>query len=275
MQLFTVDEEYKRIQTFVNTLYPDPDSFQKVIPAEQQADELVKLRQGLRTEQFFFIVDFVNLNLSHITGLSALGYQDETFTFRKYLSMIPNGGMLQLITLLGKQTFRMADTTSTAFMRPKLVSNMPLQHANGKTLLLKRTISPWQLNQEGKITAYVSEFIILKDYEGEPLNPRFIDLDPAIENAYNQIIRQLFANLPARQNLFSPKEMEILRLYAADQQGDLTAKEIALATQTQPMTIQGYHKTILMKAKQMFGEDLPVKTARDVSTFLQKNRLLS
>lgn len=275
MQLFTVDEEYKRIQTFVNTLYPNPDSFQKVISPEQQAGELTKLKQGLRTEQFFFVVDFVTLTLSHATGLGALGYSDDSFTFRKYLSMIPNGGMLQLITLLGKQTFRMADNTSTSFLSPKLVSNIPLQHARGRTLLLKRTISPWQLNQDGKITAYLSEFVILKDYEGEPLNPRFLDVDPVKEEAYNQIIRQLFANLPAKQNLFSPKEMEILRLYAADQQGALTAKEIAQATQTQPMTIQGYHKTILTKAKQMFGEDLPVKTARDVSTFLQKNRLLS
>ncbi len=232
------------------------------------------MKIGRRPEQFFFIVDFTSLTIVEAVGLEEVGYNSERFSFRQYLATIPGGSMRQLITLLGKQTFILSNQTVVSFLKPQFVANVPITCADGRVMLTKRTISPWQISESGLIIAYLSEFIILKPYEDEPINPRFVHLDPAIEVTLNRMAARTFATLPKQDNLFSPKEIILIRLYAESNEANLNANDLAERADITISTLHTYNKSILMKAKEMFGETLPAKTARDVAMYLKKCGLL-
>lgn len=233
------------------------------------------MRLGLRHEQFFLIVDFVNLAVVDAAGLEEIGYDSARFSFRQYMSTFPSQGMLQLITMVGKQAFVLSQQTPFSFMTPNYVSHVPITTADGRVMLAKRTISPWQYTTTGKLTSYVVEFTLLKPYENEPMNPRMVNADPSLERAFNAITAKSFANLPAKANLFAPKEIDLMRLYVHEESENLTAKEVATLAGIAHATINTYNKLIISKSKAMFGDDLPVKTARDVAFFLQKSGLLA
>lgn len=232
------------------------------------------MKQGLRPEQFFMIVDFVNLKIVAAAGLEEIGYDSSHFTFRQYLSIFPSQGMLQLITLVGKQAFALSHQSVLSFMRPSYLAHIPLTCADGRVMLAKRMASPWQYTNTGKMTSYVVEYTIIKPYENEPMNPRFLNLDPAIEVEFNNVSARLFATMPAKANLFSPKEIVLMKLYVAEEHQRLSAKQLASLAGVAHNTINTHNKTIMLKAKTMFGDDISAKTARDVAVFLKKSGLL-
>ena len=270
----TVEQELRQLGVFVTTLFPNPQSLTFQILPEVQQQELNKLRVGRRAEQFFFIVDFIQLTILEAVGLEEIGYDSARFNFRQYLSTISTDGLLQLVTLLGKQTFLLSNKVVLDFLKPQFVAFIPITCADGRVMLTKRTISPWQITNTGQITSYLSEFLVLKPYENEPMNPRFVDIDPAIEAQFNRLVSRLFANLPVQVNQFAPKELVLLKLYVETNETNATAKILAQKAGIKPSTVHTYNKNILLKAKAMFGESLPVKTAYDVAVFLKKSGLL-
>lgn len=269
-----VNQEFQQLRLFVNELFPDPEKLSYLVSPDLQQKELYVLRTGRRAEQLFFIVDFVNLKIIEAAGLEEIGYSSDHFTFKQYLSTIPPGGLLQLITLLGKQTFILSNQSHLEFLNPKFVAHIPMTTSAGKVMLTKRTISPWQFTDTGKITVYLSEFTLLKPYENEPMNPRFINAMPKIETKYNKLVARLFANLPASTNLFSPKEMLIIRSYADPDGHKLTTMQLADLLDVTVNTVQTHNKNIIAKAKTMFGENFPAKTAFEVAVFLKNCGLL-
>ncbi|AQG80239.1 helix-turn-helix transcriptional regulator [Spirosoma montaniterrae] len=271
-----VDQEYQRIESFINDLFPPVEQLIYVVPPEVQQAELDTLRLGRRAEQLYFVVDLTSMSIIAAGGLQEIGYNSDSFTFRHYLSTIPSQGMLQLITLLGKLTFMMSaasDKPLVSFLNPKFIANVPITRADGQVVLVKRTISPWQYTQEGYITAYLSEMTILKPFENEPVMPRFINIPPNVEAEFNSMMAKLFANLPAKVNLFSPKQMVLLRLYV-ENEDELSAKELASLAGITVHTAHTHNRNILMKAKTMFGKSLQAKTARDVAIFLKRCGML-
>ncbi len=269
-----VNQEFHQLKLFVNELFPDPEKLNYMVSPDLQQKELYVLRTGRRTEQLFFIVDFVNLKIIEASGLEEIGYLSDRFTFKQYLGTIPAGGFLQLITLLGKQTFILSSQSHLEFLNPKFVAHIPMTTGAGKVMLTKRTISPWQFTDTGKISAYLSEFTLLKPYENEPMNPRFINIMPKIETKFNNLVARLFANLPASTNLFSPKEMLIIKLYVEPNGHKLTIMQVADLAHVTVNTIQTHNKNIIAKAKSMFGENFPAKTAYEVALFLKNCGLL-
>ncbi|AUD02178.1 hypothetical protein [Spirosoma pollinicola] len=269
-----VEQEFQQLKTFVSNLFPASKNLVLKVTRERQQQELDTLRIGRRPEQFFFIVDFINLSIVEAVGLEEIGFNSERFSFRQYLATIPGGSMRQFITLLGKQTFILSHQAILSFLKPQFVANVPITCADGRVLLTKRTISPWQISESGLITAYLSEFIILKTYEDEPINPRFVHLDPAIEMALNRMASRTFATLPKQNNLFTPKEIILIKLYAETSEANVNANVLAKQAEIALSTLHSYNKSILMKAKEMFGEALPTKTARDVAIYLKKCGLL-
>ncbi len=274
-QLSPVDHELRQLKAFVHELFPKPDSLTFVVPEAVQQQESRTMRQGLRSEQFFMVVDFVNLKITEAAGLEEIGYDSARFTtFRQYLSIFPSQGMLQLITLVGKQAFALSHQSVLSFMKPNYVAQVPITCADGSVMLAKRMASPWQYTDTGKMTSYVVEYTVMKPYENEPMNPRFLNLDPAIETEFNNVSAKLFANMPARANLFSPKEIVLMKLYVAEEHQGLSAKQLAVLAGVAHNTINTHNKTIMQKAKTMFGESILAKTARDVAVFLKKSGLL-
>ncbi|WP_461053040.1 hypothetical protein [Spirosoma arcticum] len=272
--LSPVDYELQQLKTFVHELFPKPESLMFVVPESVQQRELRTMQQGLRAEQFFMIVDFVNLKITEAAGLEEIGYNSAQFTFRQYLSIFPSHGMLQLITLVGKQAFALSHQSVLSFMKPNYVSQVPLTCADGQVMLAKRMASPWQYTDTGKMTSYVVEYTVMKPYENEPMNPRFLNQGPTTETEFNDANARSFANMPAKANLFAPKEIVLMKLYIAEEHQGLSAKQLAGLAGVAHNTINTYNKAILSKAKTMFGEDILAKTARDVAVFLKKSGLL-
>lgn len=270
-----IEQELRQLKEFVKELFPSPHILQFRIPPEVQQAELQRLKQGRRAEQFFFVVDFVNLTILEAHGIEEVGYNSRNFTFRQYLGMVPSGGMLQLLMLLGKQTFVLSDKSKAlAFTKSQFIVQLPLTCADGRVLLVKRSISPWQITEAGRISAYLSEFTLLKPYENEPLNPRFVNTEPEVEEAFNRLVAKLFANLPVSSNPFSPKELLILKLYTERNAEELTAQRVAELVGITVSTAHTHHKNILLKAKALFGESLPLKTAREVAVHMKRSGLL-
>jgi hypothetical protein len=276
MSDFTHEEEYQRIRSFTTQLFSDYSSLTTAVSASIHAQTVETLTQGRRPEQFFFIVNLLDLEIINAVGMHEMGYADSSFTFRQYLNCLPGPGFLQSTRLLSEQIFRMQERFPVRFMREQFIANVPMRHANGQLLLVKRSITPWQHTSTGLITAYLSEFTILKNYEGEPMNPRFANIPDDFSGEFYQAIHQIFANLSARKNPFSPREIDVMRAYTTAADGKRpTAKQVAERTNTTPLTIKDYNKTILAKAKNLFGEDFAAETAFDVAVFLKKNGLLS
>lgn len=276
MPASTYEEEYQRIRSFADELFPDHNTLTTAVSALVQEQAMEKLTQGRRPEQFFFIVNLLNMEVVTAVGMPEMGYADSSFTFRQYLNCLPGPGFLQSTRLLSEQIFRMQERFPVQFMREQFIANVPMRHGNGQLFLVKRSITPWQHTKTGLLTAYLSEFTILKTYEGEPMNPRFTGIPDAISAEFYQTVQRIFANLSAKKNPFSPREIDVMRAYANTTDGKRpTAKQVAQQTNTTPLTIKDYNKTILAKAKDLFGEDFSAETAFDVAVFLKKNGLLS
>ena len=270
------EDEYQDIRQFVAQLFPDPDSLTLTVPAQLQNSELARLRMGRRPEQFSLVTNLLTVTIEHAMGMEELGYADTTFSFRQYLRCMPNPGILRNSILLSKQLFGIvADIPAVQFLRPRFVANIPMRHANGEVLLVKRTLAPWQLSSTGQITHYLSDFQIIKPYEGEPMSPRFFDVAEPVRAKFYKAVYQLFATLSASKNPFSPRELGLLSLYLA-QAGPRrpSAKAIADEAGLSVLVVKDYNKSILAKAKGLFGDDLPVETAYDVAVFLRKTGLI-
>jgi hypothetical protein len=271
------EDEYQGIRQFVASMFPDPGQLMLTVAASQQADELARLRNSRWTEQFAIVTNLLTTEVEHAFGLAELGYADATFTFRQYLHCLPNPGALRNSILLSKELFSIAvdELPVMGFLRPRFVVNIPMRHANGEVMLVKRTLSPWQLTDKGQMAAYLSEFQLIKPYEGEPLSPRFLDVPEAVKVKFYQAVHQLFAQMAIRQNLFTVRELGLLQAYLGKpSQQRPSAKMLAGQMSLSELMIKEYNKSILTKAKGFFSDDVPFQTAYDVAIFLFKTGLL-
>jgi|GEM_PF-6021145 len=271
-----VPSEYQQIRQLLATLHPDPEARQRMVPADKQQTTLKRLRSELQSEQFFMVVDLLTLSIVTAGGWREMGYDDNSLTFRQYMDMVPNRGTYQTMVLMAGQTFRMANQQLVRFASPAFIATVPLRHASGRVLLVKRTITPWQYSADGYILAYLSEFTIIKDYEGEPMSPRFRGLPPEIEQTFLQAISTAFATIGAAQNPFQPKEMEILRLYANHPAHEpaLTIQAVSQLTGNTKETVKSYQKAIVAKARELYEDQVTLDTTRDVALFLKRSGLL-
>ena len=70
----SVQREFRELQHFVTNLFPTPSALTFLVTSQQQERELSNVRDSQRTEQFFFIVDFINLQIIEAAGLEQMGY---------------------------------------------------------------------------------------------------------------------------------------------------------------------------------------------------------
>ena len=270
----TFEEEFKEIEAFVYDLYGNHNDHKGIIPEKLQTLELEKLKSGRRQETFYFVIDFLKLELNEANGLEEIGFQESNFTYKDYLRLLPSGSMRQLIFLLGKQTFKMANRTFISFLKPKFVALVPIKNSAGETLLCKRTISVWQMSEEGKILSYLSEFVIIKPFENEAPNPRFYDVDLVLRGTFDALVKKIFNHLPAKENPFTHRELTLLNLYIQSSEKPITAKKISEHEKLSIQTVHSYNKKILTKGRTFFN-DPSFKSALDVAFFMKKIGLLT
>jgi hypothetical protein len=114
----------------------------------------------------FFVLNIIKRKIEHVHGIADwLGYPDSTFSFQDYIKII-HPRHLPSHNMLADSAFKTAnsDEFSIKFMSQRIVIQLPLRHYNGKYILVKRTLSPFQINKDGRILSYLNHFVILKDY---------------------------------------------------------------------------------------------------------------
>lgn len=268
-------DEYDKAKFFAKELFSNVQEPKFLVSTKQQEDELKKLKIGLRDEQFYLIVDMLSFEIVAAGGLEEVGFRSNDFSMRQYFKLLETDGVVQAMTLLAREMFRLTGKAGMKFMSPKYISQLPLKNQSGETLLVKRVMSPWQVLADGRACAYISEFTIVSpQYQGETLNPRFIGLEEPILTELNKQIAIAFSLKPHFRNPFSPKEMLILTQYSKlklDESLNSIAEVPGINIKVS--TLKFYNKMILEKARKMFGE-LGFRTARDVASYLKKHGLI-
>lgn len=264
--------EYQKVVDFGKSLFHAKE-LKYLVTGKVQNAEIERLQSGLRHEVFYFIIDLVNGCIKKSGGLENLKINPQNFTLKSYFEMMPKSGISNLLTLLGKQTFLLSNIEYIGFLKPTYIVQLPLKvYADSdKLYLVKREISPFQITEDGQIAEYLSYFTIIKEYNHEELNPRFIGIPSELQKQVEKFFAVGFSQLPPQENKFAPKELILLEMYLRDP--EISNKELSIRANITVSTLHSYNKQIIQKARQMFGDDLPVRTAKDVAFYLQKNGL--
>jgi hypothetical protein len=139
----------------------------ETITEQNQLEEIESLKSTLHHERFFFVVNIKEFRLEHIYGVdSCLGYQ--SFTINDYIGCI-HPGSLSIVMAMAETAMDLSKKEKVSFMGQRFIVLVPLKHKSGHYLLVKRVLSPWQIDTEGRVTSYLNELVIVGNYEGEPL----------------------------------------------------------------------------------------------------------
>ena len=264
-------EEYKSVKDYTQKIFVGND--EKMVSLKLQEEEIRKIEIGLRHEQFYFIVDIINFKIIRAKGMETMGYSSDTFDMMNYVQSIPSKGIIQLMILMFKNIieFNIEDKRLLQFMKPKFISQIPMRDAGGSIKLVKRTISPFQYNNEGQIIEYISEYVVVKNkFDNDPPEPRFSDVPSDLQEKFDLLISNAFTK---DHSPFSPKLLEVIKMYAKAKPDDLIDK-IAQKLKIKVSTLQYYNKEIMIKAKEFLGEYYNFATAKEVAIFLKKCGIL-
>lgn len=252
-------------------------SLQSAVSAEEQLDEINSLKEIIRYEKFFFVLDRVNLRLEDINGVARwLGYDESTFNWEKYLSIIPESYMEFLIHL-AEVTSGIANSKDfkVGFRQHQYVVDIALQHADGHYVLCKRSLTAWQWqysNTQQVVTHYMNEFTVINPFVTEitpEMSPRILDADGNKLTDLEAVVRKISQEMVENQKIaFSVQELRILRKIAYNP--NITSAEIATAFKTQVSTIHTLNKRILEKGKDYFHES-NFSNAKELAILLRKN----
>jgi hypothetical protein len=260
----------KSYHEFVQLYLPET-VMECVISVSRQEMVLQQLNAQIDKEQFYFVTDVKTGTIVKSNGVNKwLGYTDEHFTQKKYLSAItqahtvPQGLYASVIfeALINKQI-------SCAFLAPAVISTVALKNKVGKYFYCIRRCSPFQLTSDGRITEYISEFTIVKEYSNEIFHTRWMvdgDKQQAQIDLINKAVKKKFDELKC----FSVQEMRILKRYAKKE--NITSEAIAKAFKIEKATVGTYNKRILTKGEILFGERFD--NARNVAEYLKELQLL-
>lgn len=255
-------------------------NMEKAVPDEVLNEEIDSLKEIIKFEKFFFVVDSLNMKIMHANGiLKWLGYEDSTFSLDQYFKIIHESFMNSLIHLAGVVS-QMANSKElqVGFRQQHYVINVALRHAKGHYVLCKRSLSAWQWGynkDERKVTQYCNEFTIINNQINEinpEIFPRILDQN---SNKIVELEKQLHLNVSKafedNSKMFSPQEFRILRKLAYFP--SIHSSEIAKMFKTQPSTIQTLNKRIILKGRQYF-QDESISTAKEVAILLRRNFLV-
>ena len=129
--------------------------------------EIENLSKTIKYEQCFFVVNLLKRKLEHLRGIREwLGYHEEEFGFMEYFKIIHPRHRAAL-NLSAMSAFDTANSkeVSIGFMSPRIVVQIPLLHADGSYILMKRSLYPFQIDKSGMVLSYLNHFSIIKQYE--------------------------------------------------------------------------------------------------------------
>lgn len=162
----TTQEFLKHAIHLLNEKYPKHLIYEPTISEEEQAKEIDKLKNVVKYEQFFFVLNILEQKLEHIHGVSEwLGYPDSTFDLMKYFRII-HPLHVESLFVSAESGFDTANSGrfDVKFMSDRIVVQLPLLNSQDKYILCKRTLYPFQIDKNGRVISYLNHYIVLKEY---------------------------------------------------------------------------------------------------------------
>jgi hypothetical protein len=188
--------------------YPINGIYEPLIDEKTQIAEIENLTKAIKYEQCFFVVNLLKRKLEHVHGISQwLGYPDDTFGFIDYFKIIHPRHRAAL-NLSAMSAFDTANTpeVTLGFMSPRIVVQLPLLHADGTYVLMKRSLYPFQIDKSGKVLAYLNHFSVIKQYDEQD------NLHPEISKSFTTA-NSAAAELYATENEKNRAKMKILESF--------------------------------------------------------------
>jgi hypothetical protein len=265
------NSDFETLKRFTTALFPASLDTLAVQERDQQV-EIESLRRTIGSERFFFVVDLVNFEMSESHGIQRwLGYNEKEFNLKKYWSIVHPGRQKSLMAV----AIQLYQTLCTGkflleFMVQRYSSLVALKHYRGHYLLAKKTSSVFQYDAQNRLTAYIDEFTIIGDYNGEALNPVFFNKtgEKEIERG-GAIMRQVVEQFLGMK-IFSQKELQTARRLAYEP--GITQAQLAAEFDVTVNTIDTYCRRFLQKSRDFFHNNF--SSAAEAAGFLKKEGLL-
>jgi hypothetical protein len=236
-----------------------------------QLEILKGLDEQVKKEQFYFVTDVRTGVVTHCKGINQwLGYTDAHFTQKNYLQCInPAHAIPQGFYALAFFEALINDQLATKFLQPACIAVIAIKNKSGKYMYCKRRCYPFQLTACKKMTAYVSEFTLIKELTTEEYHSSIYH-EAEQSNQLNQVIKKLVQKKFEEARAFSVQELRILKRYAATEAA--TSETIARAFKIEKTTVDTYNKRILKKAESIFGQRFG--DAKKVAAYFKRLQLV-
>lgn len=274
MHIKATDTPFDNLRAQVLSLFgKEYNQIKLVVSPSEQKKEIGCLKETLGSERFFFVVDLLNLEIREIHGMQRwLGYSEKEFSLKQYLDEVIYPGQRLSLSLVASHVFNdyCKGIYSLKFMVQRFASRLTLRHYNGRYLLTKRTASVFQYDTKNRLTAYLNEFTIIGDYDGEPLEPKLHTSYSERETDKERDIMQKVCDSFQEMKIFGVRELQIARKIAYNPQ--ITRAQISEDLNISITTIETYYRRFLTKARDLFLEDFPSVFA--AATYLKKEGLL-
>lgn len=270
MQTINAKDYYKILKKQAERLLPDSE-YKYVVSTQKQHLEIDHLKKTVHYERFFFVLNNYDFSIDHVHGVKKwLGYDEDDFTYYKYLSIIhPTHLLAQLSNVYELLENSMTGVYPLEFINGfRFISYFALRHLSGEYLFFKRLAWPFQYDDKNRLLSYLNEFTLLGKYNNESYTVRLTDADGRPLILKRKKINPVYSaieNMP-----FSHQELKVLNAYAKD--ASLTGAAIANTLMIKKNTVITYKKRILDKAEKLFYRRF--KTAADVAIFLKEQGLI-
>ncbi len=263
----------------LNKRYPADARYDFLVDKSTQETEISNLKKTVKYEQFFFVLNLPERKIEHAHGIGEwLGYADGSFALFDYFKII-HPRHLAALNMSAKSAFETAnsDAFSLKFMGQKIVIQIPLLHANGKYILTKRTLYPFQIDKKtGMVTSYLNHYVVLKEYQDlDALDLRVGNEAELMTKAENKALKKnqkILLDASNKPFSFNPNEIKILELIAS--KPDITQKEICKTLAIKLETLQKTtNRRIIAKAREHFNIEA-FSSMKEVAMFLKKEGVI-
>lgn len=272
---FSIDFD-KLQENMLRLFEEDHNLIQPVVTEEAQQKEISLLKQTLGGERFFFVVNMLDFEMLHAHGIQKwLGYSEKEFTLKQYWDQIVHPGSKKPLLLLVQQMYQLlcSGKYELQFMVQRFSSNIGVKHRNGHYLLVKKTSSIFQYDKKNRLLAYMDEFTIIGNYNGEASAPRMFNAFGDLELKKQQEIMLQSLEYFLEMKIFSVKELQIARMLVY--KPGITQAQMAQEFNCSVHTIDTYYKRFLTKARDFFHKtEKELPNTIEAAQFLKKEGLL-
>ncbi|MFT3824726.1 MAG: hypothetical protein QM731_12430 [Chitinophagaceae bacterium] len=272
---FSID--FDKLQQSALTLFnEDHNLIKPAVTEEAQLREIALLKETLGGERFFFVVNMLNFEMEHAHGVQKwLGYSEKEFTLKQYWDQVVHPGSKKSLLLVVQQMYQRlcAGMYPLEFMVQRFSTKIGVRHRNGHYLLAKKTSSIFQYDSRNRLLAYMDEFTIIGDYNGEPAEPRMYNTYGAREMEKEKEILLQSLEYFLEMKVFSVKELQIARMLAY--KPGITQAQMAKEFDCSVHTIDTYYKRFLTKARDFFHKtEKELPSTIEAALFLKVEGLL-